>query len=179
MSTSESIRQITDEIVYLRAKQEQVAQMTPRLLLIYGNHVTSNGSQPRETVEQCCLLVGLETYPLRLSYSALMIMEILARKKSLLLTARQIERIMAADPLCLNVGANTSPFPKRTAALTRRSIKVYIQRIREQLRKVFRRVGLTMRSDDVLVSEATDLANVVAYRIAIPCEFEHFGCRTA
>ena len=173
MRTSEGIRRIVDEIEYLRAKRHQVARITPRLLLTHGHHLSGTGCQPGETIEQASLVVGVNTFPLNLSLAGLMVLDILARKKPLILTARQIERIMVSDPFCLKIGTNVPLFHRDTAKPTRRSIKVYVQRIREQLQKAFRRAGLSIHPKDVLVSEAADLANVVTYRIAIPCEFSH------
>lgn len=173
MRNNDGIRCIVDEIEYLRARRQQVAQLTPRILLVHGSHFPGTGCQPGETVEQAYIRVGKDFFSLHLSHLALVLIDILARKKPLVLTAREIERIMASDPFCLKAGANTPSFPRSTTRLTRRSIKVYVKRIREQLRKALRRTGFTIHPNDVLVSEATDLANVVAYRIAILCEFEH------
>lgn len=174
MKTSDGIRRIVDEIEYLRARRLRVAQLTPRLLLTHGNHLPGTNCQPGESVEQASLLVGMETFPLNLSPSALMVVDILARKKPLSLTARQIECIVVSDPFCLHSGANVPSFPRSKAKLTHRSIKVYISRIREQLWKALRRTGLTIHPNGVLVSETTELENLVSYKIVIPCEFEHF-----
>ena len=91
----------------------------------------------------------------------------------MLLTAAQIERSLASDPFCIRLGANAPPAPRPSVRLARKLIKVYIQRLRLQLGKALENAGLAMRPEEVLVSEDTDLLNIKAYRLSIPCEFVH------
>ena len=88
-------------------------------------------------------------------------------------TIDHIERILAADAFYLHLGANGLSVEKQKIRLTRRTIKIYIQRLRKQIGKALNKVGLSMRPEDVLVSEETELLNVTAYRLAISCEFVH------
>jgi hypothetical protein len=116
--------------------------------------------------------------PLRLSPTGLVLVDVFARKKPQPLTAAHIERILASEPFYVRLGANAPAAQGATIKLTRKTIKVYIRRLRQQMGKALKELGLAMRPEEVLVSEDTDLLNVTAYRLAIPCEFVHLG-RTA
>jgi hypothetical protein len=117
--------------------------------------------------------VSSEAIPLRLSDNGLVLLDVLARKKPQPLTAAHIERILAADPFYLHLGANGVSAEKQKIRLTRKTIKIYIQRLRKQIGKALKKAGLSMRPEEILISEDTDLLNVKAYRLAIPCEFVH------
>jgi hypothetical protein len=175
MKNNEGIRRLVDEIEYLRAKRAQMAAAIPRLIVVHGHHQPEMNCLPGETVEQISLSVRSNIIPLRLSPTGLVIGDVLARKRPMPLSASHIERILSSDPFCVRLGANAVPAPRLTIRLTRKTIKVYIGRLRQQLGKALKEAGLAMRPEEVLVSEDTDLLNVTAYRIAIPCEFVHIG----
>jgi hypothetical protein len=173
MKDNEGIRRLVDEIEYLRAKRAQMAGAIPRLVVVHGHHQPGTDCLPGETVEQVSLAVRSNVIPLRLSLTGLVIGDVLARKRPMPLSATHIERILASDPFCVRLGANAVSAPRPTIKPTRKSIKVYIQRLRQQLGKALKEAGLTMLPEEVLISESTDLLNVTAYRLAIPCEIVH------
>jgi hypothetical protein len=172
MSNS-GIREVVAEIEYLRAKRAQVSSASPRLIVVHGEHQPLTKCMPGETVEQVSLAVRSNVISLQLSPTGLVIADIFARKKPMVLCATHIERSLASDPFYMRLGANAVSVPRPTIRLTRKTIKVYIQRLRQQLGKALREAGLAMLPEEVLVSESTDLSNVTAYRLAIPCEFVH------
>lgn len=167
------IREVVAEIEYLHAKRAQVSSASPRLVVVHGEHQPLTKCLPGETVEQVSLAVHSKVIPLSLSPTGLVVADVLARKRPMLLTAAQIERSLASDPFCVRLGANASPAPRPSVRLARKLIKVYIQRLRLQLGKALKDAGLATRPEEVLVSEDTDLLNVKAYRLSIPCEFVH------
>ena len=174
MSNS-GIREVVAEIEYLRAKRAQVASASPRLVVVHGEHQPLTKCLPGETVEQVGLAVHSRVIPLSLSPTGLVVADVLARKRPIPLTTAQIERFLASDPFCVRLGANTSPTPRSAVRLARKSIKVYIQRLRRQIGKTLKAAGLAMLPEEILVSESTELSNVMTYRFAIPCEFVHLN----
>jgi hypothetical protein len=170
---SDNIRRIVEEIEYLRAKRAWTSGSRPRLIVSHGHHQAVKNCLPGETIERSWLSVRSDEIPLRLSGNGLVLLDILARKKPHPLTAAHIERILAADPFYMHLGANGVSAEKQKIRLTRKTIKIYIQRLRKQIGKVLKKAGLTMQPEEVIVSEETELLNVTAYRLAIPCEFVH------
>jgi hypothetical protein len=175
MNDDDGIKQIVDEIEYLRAKRAQMANVTPRLVVVHGYHQAVKDCLPGETIERVSIAVRSDLFQLRLSPKGLVIADIIAQKKPIALTAAHIEQILASDPFYLRLGANAASSPRPTTRLTRKTIKVYIHRLRLQIGKALKKAGLAIPPEKVLVSESTDLLNVTAYRLAIPCEFVHMG----
>lgn len=93
----------------------------------------------------------------------------------MLLTASQIEHLLASDPFCVRWGANSPSAPRPVVRLARKSIKVYIQRLRSQLGEALKTTGIATSAERILVSETTELSNVMTYRFAIPCESVHLN----
>lgn len=174
MSNS-GLREVVEEIEYLRAKRAQVASTNPRLVVVHGEHQPLTKCLAGETVEQIGLALRSSVIPLSLSLTGLVVADLLARKRPMLLTASQIEHLLASDPFCVRLGANALRAPRPAVRLARKSIKVYIQRLRWQLGKALKSAGLAMLPEDLLVSESTELSNVTTYRFAIPCEFVHLN----
>jgi hypothetical protein len=173
MNDNDGIQQLVDEIEYSRAKRALMANATPRLVVVHGHHRAAKDCLPGETIEQAWLSVRSGTFSLRISSTGLVLADIIARKKPLALTTAHIERILGSDPFYTRLGANEGSAERQTIRLTRKTIKVYIQRLRRQIGQALKRAGLTMRPEEILVSEDTDLLNVTAYRFAIPCKFIH------
>ncbi len=143
--------------------------------MVHGEHQPLTKCLAGETVEQIGLALRSSVIPLSLSLTGLVVADLLARKRPMLLTASQIEHLLASDPFCVRLGANASRAPRPAVRLARKSIKVYIQRLRWQLGKALKSAGLAMLPEDLLVSESTELSNVTTYRFAIPCEFVHLN----
>lgn len=173
MSDDHGIQRIVDEIEYLRAKRARHVGAVPRMVIAHGHQQAVRDCLPGETIEQVSIAVRSQVVPLRLSPTGLVIADVLGRKKPMPLTAAHIERIFVSDPFCMRLGANATSVPRPMLRLTRKTIKMYIRRLRQQIGKALKEAGLAMRPEEILVSEGTDLLNVTAYRLAIPCEFVH------
>jgi hypothetical protein len=169
------IQEVLAEIEYLRAKRAQAASASPRLVVVHGAHQPLTKCLAGETVEQISLAVHSRVIPLSLSPIGLVIADLLARKRPMLLTASQIEHLLASDPFCVRLGANSPSAPRRVIRLARRSVKVYIQRLRTQLSKTLKAAGVETLAEGILISDSTELSNVMTYRFAIPCEFVHLN----
>jgi hypothetical protein len=168
-----AIYRIVEELEYLRAKRAHIFEARVRFLVVHGHHHAVQGCSPGETIDLVYLVVWQEKIQLRLSSSALLIADLFARNRLTALTAAQIERIISSDPFYVRLGANAGSAVKKTIRPSHRTIKVYVERLRTQIGKALRKAGLAMAPDQILVSEGTDLRNVKAYRLAVPCEFIH------
>jgi hypothetical protein len=175
MNGREEFRSIVEEIDYLLAERRQRAVERMRLIVVHGYHKAVTDCLPGETIEQVCISVRSDLIPLRLSPTGLVIADVIVRKKPRALTASHIEHILASDPFYLRLGANAGPAQRAIKRPTRRSIKVYIKRLRQQIGRILKEAGLTKLPEKVLASEGTDLLNVTAYRFAIPCDIIHLG----
>ncbi|MFP5206429.1 MAG: hypothetical protein ACLGSH_13820 [Acidobacteriota bacterium] len=173
MRNSEEVRRTVEEIEYLLAKRKLRTVERPRFVVVHGHHQPGTACHGGETIEQVFLGVGRRLIALALSPTGLVVVDILARKRSMLLSAAQIEQIAASHPFYTHLGANTASKKKGTIRLARRSIKVFISRFRRLLAKASAQAGLEIHPEKILVSEPTDLLNITAYRIALPCEFVH------
>jgi hypothetical protein len=175
MNDDQGIQMIIEEIEYLRAKRAQNAGVLPRMVIAHGHQQAVRDCLPGETIEQVSIAVRSQVIALRLSPTGLVIADVLGRKKPMPLTAAHIECIFASDPFCVRLGANAASVPRPMLRLTRKTIKVYIRRLRQQIGKALKEAGLAKLPEEILISESTDLLNVTAYRLAIPCEFVHMG----
>ena len=155
-----------------------MADVSPHLIVVHGHHQAVKDCLPGETIEQVSFAARSQIIPLSLSPTGLVLADVFGRKRPTPLTAAHIERIFASDPFCVRLGANAASASRPTLRLTRKTIKVYICRFRQQIGRALKEAGLAIRPKKNLVSESTDLLNVTAYRLAIPCEFVHIG-RTA
>ena len=173
MSASTSFKHIALAVDYLVAKRKQARSTQPRLVIVHGHHQPGTACHCGETIEQVFLGVGRRLIALALSPTGLVVVDILARKRSMLLSGAQIEQIAASHPFYTHLGANTASKKRRTIRLARRSIKVFISRFRRLLAKASAQAGLEIHPEKILVSEPTDLLNITAYRLALPCEFVH------
>lgn len=175
MSDNESIRRVVEEVEYLRAKRAQSGMARPHLVVVHGCREPGTLCRCGESIEHAMLVIGSRTFEVALSPSGLVTLDILIRKRPTPLTAAQIERISLSDPFYLRLGANALGTQRKLIRLGRRSIKVFIQRFRQQLDNILREAGFSIRAEDMLISEGTELKNVTAYRLTIPCTVVHPG----
>ena len=173
MSASTSFEHIALAVDYLVAKRKQARSTQSRLVIVHGHHQPGTACHGGETIEQVFLGVGRRLIALALSPTGLVVVDILARKRPMRLSASQIEQIATSHPFYAHLGANTASKKRRTIRLARRSIKVFISRFRRLLAKASAQAGLEIHPEKILVSEPTDLLNITAYRLALPCEFVH------
>jgi hypothetical protein len=113
-----------------------------------------------------------QEYPLHISPTGLLLVDLVCRYRRTLLTAARIEQIMLTDLFYTRHGANRYGGYRSAALPNRTSIKVHIQRIREQMAKTFIEAGLNLHPGKVLIAEPTD-SNIVVYRLKASVEFMH------
>ena len=172
MRTSEPLRPVIEEVEYLLAERRLVAAEGPHFIVTHGNHVHGTLCRPGETVEQVSIACCSNEFPLHLSPTGLLIVDCLARYRHVSLTAPRIAQILASDPFYMRHGANANGGRNKLIQPNRVSIKVHIQRIREQMTKAFHETGLALDPRRILISETTD-SNIVVYRLRGSVEFRH------
>lgn len=172
MRNSEQYSQVIQEIDFLRAERRELSVTGPRFVVIHRGHQLEAFCLAGEVVEQVCLIHRWNQIPLRLSPIGLLIMDCFCRNRFKPLAALRIEQILKSDPFYTRQGANLQGGNIKVDLPKRSSIKVYVQRIREQMARIFNEVGLDLDSSRVLISETTD-TNAVVYRLKASVEFVH------
>lgn len=173
MRGDDGCARIVEEVEYLIEKQRRRNRERLRLVVEHGYHLPGAPCTCGETVEQAIFFIGPRPFPLALSLSGLVALDMLTQRKSRPLTATQIERIAASDPFYVQFGKNAPKTPRTAIRLNRHSIKGFVQRIRQQLGQAIKEASLSIRPEQILVSEKTEAKRVVAYRLGIPCEIVH------
>lgn len=172
MRGDEHLRPIIEELDYLLAERRQLAAEGPHFIVTHGFHKLGTLCLHGETVERACLMYRWQEFPLHISPTGLLIVDVLCRYRRTLLTAARIEQIMLADLFYTRYGANRRGGHRSVSLPNRSSIKVHIQRIRGQMAKAFVEAGLSLDPGVVLISETTD-SNIVVYRMKASMEFRH------
>ncbi|HEY5214950.1 MAG TPA: hypothetical protein VIJ38_18215 [Acidobacteriaceae bacterium] len=172
MRTDEALRPIITEVEFLLAERRQLAAEGPHFIVTHGNHRSGLLCTSGETVEQVSMGYRWNEFPLYLSPTGLLIFDCLCRHRQISLTARRIAQILASDLFYVHNGANAHGGRRKLIHPDRVSIKVHIQRIREQIAKAAVEAGLALDPSRILISEMTD-SNTVVYRLKASVEFRH------
>ncbi len=172
MRTSEPLRPVIEEVEYLLAERRLLATEGPHFIVTHGNHEHGTLCLPGETVGQVSMVCCWNEFPLHLSPTGLLIVDCLAHYRQVSLTASRIAQILASDSFYVRHGANADGVSRKLVQPSRASIKVHIQRIREQMTKAFSETGLTLDPHRILISETTD-SNIIVYRLKASMEFRH------
>jgi hypothetical protein len=153
---STSLVALVEEVEFLAAEQMHLASRGPEFVIF---HRRNGGVE----CEDCCCVVdeeevvsavlrhGVKECPLPLSPSCLLVFDVLAASR----LARNAKQIA--------IGARHQAL-SRAPSFQARSVKVFIQRIRERMQIAFDEAGLKLESRDVLRSEHVDGREVV-YRL--------------
>jgi hypothetical protein len=159
---SDSIRRVVAEIAYRRARFYHQTQSLPRLIVVYVYRRSETRSLHGLVIEGVYFVVGAKEIPVPLGIKGLAIVDVLARHKPRLLSAAQIEDILRTDPVCYRLGSRR--------LMNRRFVTIYVHRVRTQLARALDKEDITVDPKRLLVADHTELANVSAYRLAIPCK---------
>lgn len=105
-----------------------------------------------------------EPYSLKLSRIGMLVLEYLARNRSLPQSAQQIALGMERDGFIQEQGRNAREQLRLKTTITRAAVKQHIMLMRKRLGKLFRRLGINLDPTRVLVSVETE-TNEVRYRL--------------
>lgn len=163
MNRHNGFARVVDEIDYLRAERSMLIRQGPHFLVIHGLHEPETECLPGEMVEEVWLLADCKRYPVSLSPVGLVVMDCFCRNRNKPLSVGRLSNILTTDPFYTRYGAN-SPRRQSLVMPARSSIKVYVQRIREQIAMAFQKARLPIDPGSVLSAEPTD-SNSVAYKL--------------
>ncbi len=172
MRTDDALRPIISEVEFLLAERRQFASEGPHFIVTHGNHKLGSLCAPGETVEQVSMRHRWNEFPLHLSPTGLLIVDCLCRHRQVSLTAPRIAHILASNPFYVHHGANTRGGMKKRIHPESVSIRVHIQRMREQIAKAAVEAGFALDPIRVLISERTD-SNTAVYRLKASVEVRH------
>jgi hypothetical protein len=170
MSNNKPFAELVQEIDVALAERRHLHQRGVHLIVTHLDHVPGTLCSPGEMIGDIAIGSVPEPVSLGFSHVSLLLMDCLCRHR-MPLTALRIEEIMNSDPFYVHyaanrIGRNLVAFPDRS------TVRVYVWRIRKQMEKVFREVGLGLDAQHVFVSETTE-TSVLVYRLKATVEFLH------
>jgi hypothetical protein len=171
MNDRTQFRQLAEEVSFVLALRRSLHACGVHLIVEHRNHERGTFCAPGEMVGAIWLGGIPEPVPLVLAPMSLILTDCLCRHR-MPITALRIEQIMKSDPFYVHYGTNIREGEHVIRRPDRRTVKVYVGRIREQMKEVFEQVGLSIDPRQVLTSEVTD-SNVVVYRLRATVEVVH------
>lgn len=162
---------IIEEIEFMLALLARTGASKPRLRVL---HRLRQGSDccPGEEVAQAWVIRGSEVFRLKLSTRGLLLPDYFARRR-LPQSASQIESGMRADRFCTEHAFNVLRSRRPPTLIGRRSVRVYVERIRQALALAFEEAGIDLDPRSVLVSDRAVDCNEVAYLLKANVEWIH------
>lgn len=169
---SDSFAPILQEVDFLVAERKEIAAAGPHFKIIHRFHESGTDCCAGEEITSASLVCRSREYVLRLSPKLLMLFDYLARHRHIPQSAAHIVSGMQRSTFYTKHGANARVAVQRSGRLTFRTVKVYIQRLRDAFQIVFGEANLNIDPFLVLVSEATD-TNCTLYRLKATAEWVH------
>lgn len=157
-------------IELLLAEKRNLAALGPHFKIIHRFWVPGTICLPGEEILTALWVFRGREIPLRLSLSSLILFDLLARCR-LPQSAAQIENALRSNKFYSRHAANGKA-GSQTRMIKRRTVKVFIQRIRRELERNFRKYGVRIDPRAVLVSEMSD-TNVAVYHLQASVEWAH------
>lgn len=167
--TFESVIRMTK---LLEAERAQLSARGPHFCIYHRFWQPATLCTPGEAIAEIRLLHRTKEVSVPLSLRLMLLFDYLARHKHLGQNAAQIAAGLSTDPFTRQHGAYahaTSSLAKKTS---RTAVKQQIMRLRIGLQQAFRKAGLSLDPDRVLLSELTT-TNEVRYRLKAAVIWEH------
>lgn len=171
MNGKHPLRLFIEEMEVSLAVRRHLRARGPHFIVTHRNCVPGAGCLPGEAIDDAALGGFVEPHSLRLARTSLLLMDCLCKYR-VSLTALRIEEIMKSEPFYTEYGLRQRGCDQILSRPDRNSVRVYISRIREQMKRVFLECGLNLDPKQVLVAENTD-SNTTAYRLRATAEFVH------
>jgi hypothetical protein len=127
---------------------------------------------PGEEILAVCLVHRGQEYCLPLSLALRILFDYLARHSRLPQSAAQIEAGIRADRFYSQHSTAVMGKEKFTRGVPRSYIRVYIERLRSTLERVFLEADLLVDAHVVVIAEET-VMNELGYRLKAVCEWLH------
>ncbi|HEY1757835.1 MAG TPA: hypothetical protein VGG72_20870 [Bryobacteraceae bacterium] len=172
MKDNEGLQPLIEAVAFALAAQRQLVAMGPHFIVVHRFHRPGTLCVQGELVGGISVHGDLEECRISLSSTALLILDFFCRHQRRYFSAQRAADVMNNDPFVIRHASNVRGYRNRVGTLTPASVRVYIQRIREQMAEAFQRVGLNIDPSRVLVSEAGE-SNVVEFALLASREFIH------
>jgi fructose-1,6-bisphosphatase len=172
MSVPNDLLRIIDEVDLLVAEIHETSACGPHFRIVHRFRKAGTVCTPGEEIVAAYFVHHGREYHLRLSLGLRILFDYLARHSRLPQSAAQIEAGIRADNFYAQHGAAVLGHRRYSCNIPRSYVRVYAERLREAIEKVFREAGLSMDPHTVLLSEET-VMNEVGYRIKASFEWMH------
>jgi len=159
-------------IELIRAEHVKLAVRGPRFLITHRFCQLGTVCTPGEAIVEICLLHRAKKFPLPLSLRLMLLFDYLSRNRYTSQSASHIAAGLSVDPFSQEHGAYANAREALSKNLSRTAVKQQISRLRAALRTAFRRAGLSINPNRVLIAEETE-GNEVRYRLKISVDWEH------
>jgi hypothetical protein len=156
----------------LAAERAELSKSGPRFLVLHRFWQPETLCTPGEVIGEIRLLHRTKAVPVLLSLRLMLLFDYLARHKHLGQNAPQIAAGLTIDPFVRQHGAYARATVNLRKKVSRAAVKQQIMRLRGGLQQAFRKVGLNLDPERVLISEATT-TNEVRYRLKAAVIWEH------
>jgi hypothetical protein len=165
--------QIIRGVKLLVAERAQLAARGPHFLILHRFWKQETICTPGEAIAEVRFIHRRREIAVPVSLRLMLLFDYLARHKHLGQNAGQIAAGLSADPFTRQHGAYAGAKAGLSKGASRTSVKQQIMRLRAGLRFAFRKAGLSLAPNRVLISEETTV-NEVRYRLKASVSWEHF-----
>lgn len=165
MSTRDSLTPILDKVGLLVAERRHLRSVGPQFRIVHRFRMPgSTGCLIGEEILGVFLVYRGREYCLRLSLALRILFDYLARHPRFAQSARQIEVGIRADDFYKNHAKNANGGSALTRRITRSTIRVYMERLRQALAFACQEAGVIIDPSRVLIVRET-VGNEVGYQI--------------
>jgi hypothetical protein len=171
MSNDKPFAELLQEVDVALAERRHLRQRGVHLIVTHLDHIPGTLCSAGEMIGDIALSAYPELVSLGLTHMSHLLMDCFCRYR-MPLTAMRIEEIMNTDPFYVNYAANQVGRNEVIARPDRNTTRVYVWRVRKQMEKMFRELGLNLNPEHILASEKAD-ANIFVYRLRATTEFLH------
>jgi hypothetical protein len=171
MSGRARFYELREQLEFLLAKHRGQRARGLHLIVTHLDQAPSTLCAPGEMIGDIAIGGVAEPHSLGLSHMSLLLFDCLCRRR-MPLTAIGIEQIMNTDPFYVHYAANRIGGNPVIARPDRRTVRVYVPRIRRRIGIVLARLGLAIDPADVLISDQSE-SNVLTYKVKATVEVLH------
>jgi hypothetical protein len=172
MCVHDGLLSIIEEVDVLFAEIRELGSRGPKFRIVHRFHRPGSNCAPGEEIFAIYFIHRGREHYLRLSLALRILFDYLARHSRVPQSAAQIEAGIRADIFYTQHSTNATGRDKLTRGIPRSYVRVYIERFRSVLEKVFLEAGLLIDAHAVVVAEET-VMNGVGYRLRASFDWIH------
>jgi len=172
MSASDELERIIEEVDVLVAELRELNENGPHFRILHRFHALGTDCAPGEEVAGVYLIHRGREYFLKLPLALRLLFDYLARHTHLPQSATQIEAGIRAERFYAEHATVVMGAEKFTRSIPRSYVRVYIERLRLALKRVFQEANLELTADAALISQQT-VMDEVGYQLRASFEWLH------